>query len=212
MNADLIETLPLPHRLALSYAPRRARTPVLALMALEARLSAVLRQKGEAIIAQMKLAWWRDRFGEPAEQWPRGEPLLELLREWPGNREVLSGLVDGWEVLLGEQLDRRTIQEFASARAAAWAEAGNSAADTLVACQYALADLALHLEPGPEREDATALLAESRGRGFPACSRNLRPLAVLRALGLRALDRGNTELLDGPAAMLLALRVGITGR
>ncbi len=212
MHDALLETLPLAHRLALSYAPGSNRKPVLALLALEARLSAILRQRGEAIIAQMKLAWWRDRFAEDVAQWPLGEPLLDLLRGWPGDRAVLGRLVDGWEVLLEERLDRALIQDFASSRAGAWSELGSSAADEIAARQYALADLALHLEPGHERSEADALLGDARAKGQPACSRKLRPLAVLRALALRARDRDSAELLDGPAAMALAFRVGIVGR
>lgn len=212
MDEALLDTLTLAQRLALSYAPASARAPVLALLMLESRLAAILRQRGETIIAQLKLAWWRDRFAEDCARWPGGEPLLELLREWPGDLSVLGRLVDGWEALLDERLDRAGIEAFASARASAWAELGSAVADERAARQYALADLALHLEPGPERDDAAALLLEARAGDPPACSRKLRPLAVLRGLALRAYDRGSDELLDGPAAMLLALRVGITGR
>lgn len=52
---------------------------------------------------QLRLAWWRDRLAEPADLWPRGEPLLGLLCAWDGERLALSGLVDGWEAqVVGE--------------------------------------------------------------------------------------------------------------
>jgi phytoene synthase len=40
----------------------------------------------------------------------------------------------------------------------------------------------------------------------------LRPLAVLSGLARRSLARGGSPLLDGPGAMLLAVRLGIAGR
>jgi len=52
---------------------------------------------------QLRLAWWRDRLGEPAGDWPRGEPLLGLLRAWDSERSALTALVDGWEAqVVGE--------------------------------------------------------------------------------------------------------------
>ena len=46
---------------------------------------------------QLRLAWWRDRLGEPADTWPRGEPLLAILPAWDAERAALAALVDAWE-------------------------------------------------------------------------------------------------------------------
>jgi phytoene synthase len=78
--ADLAAELPPPQRLALNYASARARPAFLALLALDTRFAAVLRQRREPIAAQLRLAWWRKTLAEPAAGWPRGEPVLDALR------------------------------------------------------------------------------------------------------------------------------------
>lgn len=218
MSADLIETLPLPQRLALSYAPARSRDDVLALLALNARLSGIVRQQGETVIAQMKLAWWRDRFRQDRGDWPVGEPLLALLSHWKGDIGSLESLVDGWEGLLAETLGADEIEQFEKGHALAWTVLGNAYAgdnETYVvghaAMQWALADLSLHLSDEAERDlvrQRLATLDASKGR----LPRDLRPLAVLRGLTLRAVERGVPELLDGPGAMATVLRISMLGR
>jgi len=217
MSADLLESLPLVQRLALSYAPPRAREPTLTLLALDARLATILRTRSEPLIAQLKLAWWRDRLGEQRTSWPGGEPLLARLAEWRGDPRLLLPLVDGWEALLAEELDKRRMREFADGRAAAWCalagefEGAVSPEVERAGRGWALADLALNLRAGHEgklvRETALA-----QDRAAPHLSKNLRPLAVLHALARRAVQRGSGEMLDGPRAAMLALRVGLAGR
>jgi len=82
MTALLASELPPPQRLALAYAPARARPATLALLALDARLAAILRGRREPLAAQLRLAWWREMFARPPSDWPAGEPLLEALRGW----------------------------------------------------------------------------------------------------------------------------------
>ena len=207
------DDLPLVQRLALSYAPRHMRKSVLALLTLDHRLATILRQGGEPVIAQIKLAWWRDRLGENPDAWPPGEPLLQALRGWPESPSSLVALVDGWEALLAEDLTMAGIEEFAAGRARAWqalAPAGSGEQAQQAASEWALADLALHLgeaEAGAARR--LALAVKPLDIRLP---RALRPLAVLRGLARRALERGSGELLDGPAAGLVALRIGLFGR
>ena len=218
MSIDLLETLPLAQRLAVSYAPRRAHSPTLAMLALDTRLAGVIRTGGEPVIAQMKLAWWRDRLAQDPAQWPLGEPLLALLKEAAIDPARLSPLVDGWEVLLADSLGHEELTLFATGRAQAWAAvadaAGNrgSNADVEQAGRtWALADLALNL--GTEEETAkvrAAALTQSEAQArLPSL---VRPLTVLRGLALRALHRDADEVLDGPGAMAMALRLGVLGR
>jgi 15-cis-phytoene synthase len=203
----LAETLPLAQRLALSYAPAGAHAPVLALCALEARLAGIVRGPGEPVLAQIKLAWWRERLAEDAARWPAGEPLLELLRGFPGGPGVLVPVVDAWEGLLAETLDPAA---FAAGRAAGWAALGGEDARA-AARRFALVDLLFHLPPGDEADAVRALLA---GEGWAPVrlKRPVRPLAVLHGLAARALRRGSAELLDGPGALFVAMRLGFTGR
>jgi phytoene synthase len=214
MAQSLLDDLPPAQRLALAYAPRGARSATQALLALDARLAAVLRRRGEPVLAQMRFAWWRDMLGMVAAGWPRDDEVLDALREWrdPG---VLVALVDGWEGLLAETLDAPAIDAFARGRATAFgqlaAELGLSrtGAEICASC-WALADLAGNLSDPGER--AAAMGAARALPPCPALPRALRPLAVLAALANRSLTRGGAPILDGFGAGLLAMRVGIAGR
>lgn len=209
MLPDLADTLPLAHRLALSYAPAAVRKANLALLLLDSRLRSIVAGGGEPAIAQIKLAWWRERLSEPRARWPEGEPLLGLLREWPGDPAPLANMADGWEMLLADTLDQQTIAQYAEGRARGWEALGGQNAG-LTARRWALADLLLHLSPGAEADAVQAALAKE-----PPASpvpRNVRPLGVLHGLAMRAIRRQSAELLDGPGAMLTALRFGVLGR
>ena len=213
MTRISLDELPAAQRLALAYAPAAARRPTLALLALDARLGAVLRRKGEPLLGQMKLAWWRDRLAAAPDSWPMGEGVLDLLREW---REpaALAALVAGWEALFGERLDAAAIGEFARGRAESFAalaaELGTDPRPAEACARlWALGDLAANLsDPGERR----TVVDSAAGLAPPPLPRALRPLAVLAGLAQRALARGGAPLLDGPKGTLLAVRLGIAGR
>jgi phytoene synthase len=214
MTQPLLDELPPAQRLALAYAPRPARPATLALLALDGRLGAVLRRRGDPVLAQKRFAWWRDVLGKPQAEWPRGDAVLGALGEWR-DPVVLASLVDGWEGLLAETLDAETIDAFAAGRGRAFAQLAvelGVSADSAGVCavRWALADLAANV--ADSRERATVI---ERARALPPrgrLPRALRPLAVLAALGQRSLDSDGTALLDGPGAALLAVRVGMIGR
>jgi phytoene synthase len=211
----MIEDLPGAQRLALTYAPASARQSTLAVMALDARLSAGLRARSEPIAKQLRLAWWRETLTETSPSSANADPVLKMLQSWrdPG---CLSVLPDAWEVLLSEDLTERAVRDFATGRARAFVclaqelGAGHAGEVEAAAKVWALADLAAHVSSGDERDLVVAL-----GGTLPSADplpRMMRPLAVLAGLGHRALQRGGEPLLSGPASMLLALRVGLTGR
>lgn len=212
------DPLPLPRRLALAYAPRRSRDAVLTLWLLDQRLAGILQAQGEVLIAQIKLAWWRDRLGEDPNQWPRGEPLLALLQTGKVPPRSYLPLVDGWEALLAEDLTAAGVDEFAAGRAACWQALAlacgcpeAAAAAAVAARETSYFDLAMHLASDTEATAARQLAMACKWR--PArLPRALRPLAVIHALSRRALTSGSPELLDGPGAGLLALRIGLLGR
>ena len=209
-----VTDLPPPQRLAMGYAPSRARPATLALLVLDARLAAILRGRREPIAAQLRLAWWREMLARPAAEWPRGEPVLDALCEWRDPAD-LSDLAVGWEALLAEALIPAAIAEFVAGRERAFAclarELGVAAVgDAEQAARiWALADLAANISDGEERA-----LVVDYGRHLvpPPLSASLRPLAVLAGLGSRALQLGGVPLLRGPGSTLLALRIGFTGR
>ncbi len=211
MDDYFLQTLTPLQRLALAHAPASLRGDVLALLALDTRLAGVVRQPGDPILRQMKLAWWRDMLRADPSGWPEGEPLLALLRGFSASPATLVGVVDGWEALLGEWLDEEALAQFAQGRAAGWAGlAGDDAPGARQAArQYALADLALNLANPEEIARARkAALEESA----PRLPRRLRPLALLHGMTRRALEKGAETALDGPAAALTALRLGLFGR
>lgn len=167
----------------------------------------MVRTAREPILAQLKLAWWRDRFGADPATWPKGEPLLARFRSWQ-DRSGLSALVDGWEALLEDEPHSPLVSEsFAHGRAAAMSalalQIGESAAEAAdTARRWALAERAVAgVPPG-------AAFSEGSRARLP---RAMRPLAVVAGLYLRAARRGDAEVLSGPGALLAAIRLGMTG-
>ena len=215
LTAHLASLLP-ERRLALAYAPARSRTLWLGLFALDARLGAVVQAAHEPLLAQIKLAWWRDELAKPSAMRALGEPLLALLHEWGEQAAALSALVDGWEILLsGEPLGPVELRQIAQARAAAClglaARLDLSVAEPEVSCAaqgWALAELGAALTDPDQHAAANGLIAQHDWHR-PKLPRELRPLLVLH--GLAARQRGTAPLLPGPVAALRAVRLGLLG-
>jgi phytoene synthase len=203
-------------RLALAYAPAPARALWLGLFALDARLGAVVRSTHEPLLAQIKLAWWRDELTKPAAARQPGEPLLALLAAWGDQVDSLRALVDGWELLLDDEpLQMRAMQQIAEARAQACA--GLAARLNLAEAEretgraargWALAELAAALSDPDQKAMALGLIAQQNWLRV-RLPRELRPLQVLH--GLAARQRGNGPLMPGPMAGLRAVRLGLLG-
>lgn len=210
MDDPLIESLPPVQRLALAYAPASARLPWLALLALDSKLAGIVRAAREPMLAQIRLAWWRERLEAPAEGWPKGQPVLRALASWEGRHGALVGLVDGWEALLGETADGSVCDALANARGNAVAalarvlgEEGPEAA-RMGGC-WAAADIAAHLSRPAMRE--TALVRAAARDWRPArLPRSMRPLVVLH--GLAARQRHGAP---GVRTLLVGIRLGILG-
>lgn len=206
-------------RIALAWQPAHTRQPWEAVFAFDAHLARVVSQAREGVLAQVRLAWWRDRLGEPPNARPAGNLLLAALGEnLAGMEAELIALVDGWEELLGEYpLSERALTAFADGRAAAFdaaARAGQAEPDAAERAsktgrRWALADFAFRTRDEAERAKAFAV-ADSTGP-VGLMPRQLRGIAVLGALADRAIAR-REPVLAGRAAPLFALRVGLTGR
>lgn len=206
-------------RLALSYAPSSARPATLGLFALDTRLASLLRGSSEPMLAQLRLAWWRETLRQDRAAWPEGEPLLVILQVWRGHLTALAGLVDGWEALTAPApLAASAIDALASARGKAFAAlAGILGADR---CQeevlrmgrnWALADIASRLTHPAEQQAARDLMEAQdwRQAGLP---RSLRPLSVLHGLAARSVRRGEALDAMSPTALASAVRLGLLGR
>lgn len=211
----LLPALPQTMQLALAYAPSRAKLPTLALLALDQRLAGLLRHSREPMMAQIRLAWWRETLGREAAEWPEGEPLLAALRSWNGGHRALVALVDGWEALTGEApLAPESLEEMVDGRAAAFAglaealDRRNEAdAARALGRRWALADLATKLNHPGESVVVKRLAQAERGHA-PRVSRTLRPLAVLEGLARDNLASGG----QGSARTVLkAMRIGLLG-
>lgn len=189
-------------RLALAYAPAVVRPLQLAAFALDARLAGIVGNAREVLLAQIKLAWWRERLGEPPEQRPPGEPLLAALAAWHGPVDPLLALVDGWEAMLDP--DAADPLALADARAALGRGLAIQAAAPEAAEQAAAALRGWSL--ATTGQGAAQSLSNLPKLTLP---RSLRALAVLYGLARRR--GGQAPLLDGPAALAAAMRIGMLG-
>ena len=203
-DADFLASLPVERRLALSYAPARSRLLWLGLFALDARLGAIVNEARGPMLAQIKLAWWREELSRPLAARRKGEPLLGLLEAWGDEAGGLAALIDGWEILLGDEMP-----------------GGDDLAAVLNARAAACLALADHLAIGTggieqaargwAAADFAPMSADPIVREWPriALPREMRPLQVL--YGLAARRSGQTPLLTGPIAALAAVRLGLFG-
>ena len=214
--ASQIASLSVERRLALAYAPASSRVLWLGLFALDARLGAVVRTAHEPLLAQIKLAWWRDELTKPAAVRALGEPLLALLVGWSDQTTALRALIDGWEVLLcDEPLSSDAMLQVADARAQACGGlaallnlTGSIPEVERAARGWALAELGAAISDPDQRALAIGLNAQLDWRRA-RLSREMRPLQVL--YGLAARQRGRGSLIPGPIAGLYAVRLGLLG-
>ena len=208
----LIETLPVLQRLALAYAPASDRLALLGLLALDARLSGIVRNSHEPMLAQLRLAWWRESLAGSG----RGDPLLAALENWPGSRDALTGLVEGWEAMTGvAPLPPAAFLALAEARGRGFAALAGEGTPREAALRlgrnWALADIAMHLSHPAERQAALDL-ARAQDWQRSALPRGLRPLAVLHGLAANEISKDAPALAINPRAVLTAMRIGLIGR
>lgn len=203
---SLVQDLPPPLRMAISHAPAGARPLWTGFFALDRRFAHILASNREPMLAQMRLAWWRETLGTPVGRWPAGEPLLAALSIWGGQAQRLAGLADGWEAMLGEApLEPAAFAALAGARGDALAALVQAAGEEALAAEavargyaWALSDIAAHLSDPVEQARASALLRTvDPARG--AAPRILRPVAIADALA-------------SGGGFAAALRIGLIGR
>jgi phytoene synthase len=203
--------------IALAWQPGTTRPALAALFDLDRRLATVVARAREPMLAQVRLAWWRERLAVHDPAAVAGEPLLaELATRWGVSIGKLAPLVDGLEHLLGEApLDEAALYGFADGRGRAFAgfaelvgETAHHSAALTAGRSWAYADLAWRCSNARERD-----LARSLGRAEPETALRphaLRGLAVLGGLSRLALRRG-APLMDGRGAALAAIRLGLFG-
>lgn len=209
------DEMPLASRIALSYCASGQRGALGAALALDRRLSQLVARSSEPMLGQMRLAWWREVLQKAPAIRPQGDAVLDAISQfWDTQVAALVALVDGWEYLLRpEPLDEAAASVFAQGRAAALVAACDYASQpsgpaSTAGRVWALADLAAKVTDPAERAMLVALgrsEAAKRAR-LPA---QARAIAVLGALGARALARGGRPLMEGRSAAATAMRAAI---
>lgn len=210
--------------LAISYAPVAARPGLAALFALDAALAQLLRTTREAAIGQIRMAWWRERLVALDSAPPPAHPVLAALAEQLLLRGVsgasLVPIVDGWEVLMEEEIDASALERFATGRGAtlftcAATLTGGHAPFVAAGEGWALVDLALHLR---DAEGASAARALAQTRLAPALAarwpREARALGVLAHLAQRDLATapGANPPVGAPGRIVRMLWHRLSGR
>ncbi|KQM27115.1 MULTISPECIES: squalene/phytoene synthase family protein [unclassified Sphingomonas] len=204
--------------LALAYAPDDGRRAALsALLALDAALGDVVRSTTQPALGQIRLAWWREQLVKLDDAAPPAMPVLEALSRDVLPRGVsgraLSGIVDGWDVLIEEEaLDDAALERFAVERGgrlfalAAAMLGGDAAVAERLGQGWALFDLARH------QSDAAVAARADRQAGVRLAG----PLGgVARSLGMLALS-ARLELdgvpQGGPKRAARLMWFGLAGR
>jgi len=212
------ENLPEDLGLALAYTPANCRDALAAVFRLDQRLARLVSSATEPMLAQMRLSWWRDSLNNPASDRPVGDAVLDAAALHCSGKEAgLIALVDGWENLLQEPpLGEDHAQAFVDGRFAAIVamlgleDAAQAEPLQDAVQQWALADLAAKVSLEDERH-LLIELAQSKGSVAARLPKRARGIAVLSALGRRALKRGGRPLMEGRGAGLVAIKAGLIG-
>ena len=208
-------------QLALAYVPVRARLAMEALWRLDVSLGSVLVSGRDALISQIRLAWWRESLEKLDRQKPPAEPVLKAVAEHviPSgiSGESLSELEQGWAVLLSPApLNADEIALYAGGRGALLFQLsarllGEEPAFVATAGKrWALVDLARH---SGEPDAASAMNAARAIPADPKWPAILRPLGMLSVLAFG--DAQSDEALarqGSPGRMLRMLGHRLTGR
>ena len=211
-------------RLALAYAPPDRRGALASLWALDERLGSIVAATREAMLGEIRLAWWRDALTGLDETAPAGEPLLErLIAEVRADRvssAELSAMPDGWLALLGPMpLSADALARFAEQRGSSLFRAAASllGAERIdagaIGAIWALTDLARRIS---DRATADAALTMARERGASlqcrGASKSARPLVVLAALAREDCRHAAPQAQGGSSRLLRALWAGLSRR
>ena len=205
-------------QIALAHTRPNVRGALRIFFELDARLARIIAATTEPMLGQMRLAWWRDMLNNPIGERPSGDVVLDGIgRHWEGREPELIALVDGWEHMLAPApMVEDDAVGFAKGRSAGIIAALSAVhapepALEAAALIWAFADMAAKVTLDEERA-LMIELGQSQQASRKRLPRTARGLAVLSALGARALDRGARPLMEGRGASLLATRAAIFGK
>jgi phytoene synthase len=206
-------------RLAIAHSPRGLQPRLTSFFAFDQRLARIIAQTTEPMLAQIRIAWWRDTLTlDPADR-PQGDAVLDALgSHWSGSEDSLIELANGWEEMLAEPpISADVAKRFVASRIApilvlGALEEGSKAHRSVnaVAQLWAWADLVLNTTDPDERRAflAQGLQAAKKSQRLPG---QWRGIAVLGALARRSLRKGGQPLMEGRGAALVAFRTGLLG-
>lgn len=211
-------------RLALVYAPADRRAALALLWALDERLASIVRGSREAMLGEIRLAWWNEALAALDAGPPGGEPLLEKLAEAVSAHRLplalLAALTEGWSALLEPMPlsrdalvrhgERRGAALFALAAAVLGCDPGNVEE---AGAGWALVDLGFHVSDPVTAIEARKLAVERLHqidtRRWP---KPLRALAVLTALARRDCVSSGPRRQGSPVRLARSLWAGLSGR
>ncbi|NCP10970.1 MAG: hypothetical protein GW859_03260 [Sphingomonadales bacterium] len=199
-----------------AMAPVRARPALTALAAFDALLADLARRAdaAEIILAQLRLAWWRDEIAAIDIVRARPDPLLAQLAEMRSElpAPLLLALVDAWEhMLLAEPFDLAAARRFAQGRGNAFfalascALTGDESGAPPSGEAWGLCDLALNLADAALAERLFAATCD-----LPAPGKAARPLYALDHWARRVAARRGARIAWREQAAIL--RIGLFGR
>lgn len=210
--AELVETLGEAERLALAYAPAALREPIIVGFSFDSALKQAALGKSEALLAQVRLAWWRDACARsPAAT---DHPVLvELGETWRGPIDPLVALVDAWEaVAVAADEVGEAAEELARARAGVFAAIADVPVSANLVAAVRCWTFATLAHYAPDRSAHDLMLSRAAAISLARLPRALRPLAVLHGLARRAAASGGGPLIGDRASPFVAMRLGIFGR
>lgn len=207
---------------ALGSAPAPVQPALNALWALDEAMGRVLVTGREAMIARIRLAWWREALErldrEPAPKEPVLEGLAEFVLPAGITGAELGEMEPGWALLPGDQpITADELDTYAKARGGrlfglSARLLGDDVPVEAAGEAWALVDLARH---STEKADVDAALAAARSRALPGrWPKTLRPLGMLASLAQRDLARApeRWEEAGSPPRVARMLRHRLIGR
>lgn len=205
-------------RLALAYASRDLREGLALLWALDEQMGAILASVRDPMLAELRLAWWREALEGLARGEAQVDPILRGIARLPVDPEALARLADGWIALLGDlPLENEAIRVHAAERGgvlfgqAVRLLGGNHDGLEAAGEAWALVDLAARISDAETAAAARCLACEQLAAVKGRWPRTLRPLAVLTALARRDATRAANRQQGAPGRLLRAIIAGISG-
>ncbi len=198
-----------PQRLSLIYLQEELRPLLTLFLLLDRRIEDIILNMNEAMIAQIKLAWWRDTIKLDVK--PKGEPLVKMIEDIQNqycDLDVTNALIshiNGWEYLIlnEESLSNDDLYRYATERGGAFFSLIATACGQTelrqgyrdLGCIWALS---LFFNNGNKDAERARILANEyyNSIDYKQLSRLIRPLSLLTFPAIHAL-KTNGKKQDG---------------